>query len=66
MGVSWTSVDNPEFTLDPDGDWYNVELNTPIADTTAFQDAPLPVKIKKKKTMCSVCFISIAIALAIY
>jgi hypothetical protein len=65
-GVSWTPVDNPEFALDPDGDWYDVELNTPIADTTAFQDAPPPVKIKKKKTMRSVRFISIAIVLAIY
>jgi len=64
-GVSWTPVDNPKFALDPDGDWYNIELNTPIANTTAFQDAPPPVKIKKK-TMCSVRFISIAIVLAIY
>ena len=64
-GVFWAPVDNPEFALDPDGDWYDIELNAPIADAAAFQDAP-PVKIKKKKTMRSVRFISIDIVLAIY
>ncbi|KAF8222793.1 hypothetical protein L208DRAFT_1320518 [Tricholoma matsutake] len=51
--VSWAPEDNPEFALNPDGNWYDVELNAPITDTTAFQDAPSAGKIKKKKTMCS-------------
>jgi hypothetical protein len=46
-------MDNPEFALNPDGNWYDVQLNAPIAEATAFQH-PLPVKIKKKKTIHSV------------
>ncbi|KIJ90581.1 hypothetical protein K443DRAFT_15097 [Laccaria amethystina LaAM-08-1] len=51
--VSWVPEDNPEFTLDPDGNWYDAELSAPIADTSAFQDAPTPVRLKKKKTLRS-------------
>jgi len=56
--VSWIPEDNPEFALNPDSNWYDVELCAPIADTTAFQDAPTPVKTKKKKSLRSVRFTS--------
>ena len=52
--VSWVPEDDPEFALDPDGDWYDVELRAPIADSTAFKDAPTHVRLKKKKTLRSV------------
>jgi len=46
--VSCIPKDNPEFTLDPHSNWYDVKLCAPITNTTAFKDAPTPVKMKKK------------------
>ena len=41
---TWAPEDNPEYALDPDGDWYDEVIEGPI-----MRDDPPPSLVKKKK-----------------
>lgn len=47
-GNSWVPEDSFEFALDPDGDWYDEQVEQPILETTSIPAEP-PSKIKKRK-----------------
>ncbi|KJA13849.1 hypothetical protein HYPSUDRAFT_209191 [Hypholoma sublateritium FD-334 SS-4] len=46
VGCSWAPEDDPEFSLDPDDEWYNEALEADIVDT---EDTDVVIPKKKKK-----------------
>lgn len=51
-GSSWAPEDNLDFSLDPNGQWYDEALEADIANTTV--DTAAPTKRKIKRTQISV------------
>ena len=47
---AWVPDDDPEYVLDPDGDWYNEVVEGPVEQLSP------PTKTKKKKSQVSAGF----------
>jgi hypothetical protein len=49
VGDSWAPEENFEFALDPDGKWYNEQVEVPITETIEAPSYPAKPKPKKKR-----------------
>jgi hypothetical protein len=64
MGVSWLPADDPQYALDPDGEWYDEELDGNIMEDLNVHPEDTPATAKGKKQVrsgvsvrsCLLCF----------
>jgi hypothetical protein len=51
---SWVPIDDPEYGLDPDGDWYDEVVVMPIMPDEPVGPSDKPRKNKKRKSLVAV------------